>query len=74
MTSRTTDMHCDHCGKYTHSLWPSDPIPPHNTCKQCKAQGLHGTPRTLNEPTYAPCPTCDGRGSVPLFDDPTKES
>lgn len=39
MTSRTTDIYCDDCGRYDHSLQPLDPIPKRFICEQCLREG-----------------------------------
>jgi len=39
MTSRTTDIYCDDCGRYDHSLQPRDPIPAKFVCARCLRDG-----------------------------------
>lgn len=40
MTNRTTDIHCDKCGRYMHSLQPLERIPATNICDQCRPSPL----------------------------------
>lgn len=40
MTSRTTDINCDRCGKYMHSLMPHDHIPDVNICGECQVKAM----------------------------------
>lgn len=37
MTDRTTDIHCDRCHKYMHSIGPLEKVPVSNVCSQCDA-------------------------------------
>jgi len=39
MTERTTNIYCDECGRYDHSVGPLDPIPTKFTCDRCKREG-----------------------------------
>lgn len=39
MTNRTTDIYCDSCGRYSHSLQPLDPIPARFVCGSCVVNG-----------------------------------
>lgn len=51
MTSRTTDIHCDKCGRYMHSLQPLERIPAVNICDGCAEKVMAGMADKLGPPS-----------------------